>query len=114
MILGRHVLVDGTDVPAATLNDCAKLEGILQAACVFAGATILKTTSHQFEPQGVTAFCLLAESHASIHTYPEYGRYMADIFTCGDLDPQVAADVLCKALGGKYTTQRINRPIEGQ
>ncbi len=59
------------------------LNGLLQAASS-SGATILKHSMYEFEPSGMTAVCLLSESHASIHTYPEMGSVYVDLFTCGD------------------------------
>ena len=50
------------------------------------GAKVLQTVAHKFEPQGLSILSLLAESHASIHTYPEFGFCYLDIFTCGDMD----------------------------
>lgn len=59
------------------------MEGFLKAASS-SGATILKHSMHEFEPHGITAVCLLSESHASIHTYPEEKSVFVDLFTCGD------------------------------
>jgi len=60
-------------------------------------ATLMGEVSHHFQPQGVTALGLLAESHISIHTWPEHGYAAADIFTCGDRsNPQRAADFLIR------------------
>ncbi len=109
--LGRHALVDGRGVPADILDDKAFLEAVLERSCTLAGAVVLETTSHKFEPQGVTVVGLLAESHASIHTYPEHGCYMADVFTCGDVDPTQAAAVLAVTLGGQHKIVVMDRPV---
>jgi S-adenosylmethionine decarboxylase len=50
------------------------------------GAKVLRTISHRFQPQGLSILTLLAESHASLHTYPEYGFCYLDVFTCGDMN----------------------------
>jgi len=47
-------------------------------------STLIALHSHKFSPQGVTAIALLSESHISIHTWPETGVAVCDIFTCGD------------------------------
>lgn len=52
------------------------------------GATVLSSSSHKFEPQGVTAILLLSESHISIHTWPEKRFATCDIFTCGSCIPE--------------------------
>jgi len=57
------------------------------SACHAAGATVLQHTHHKFEPQGVTVVVVLAESHASIHTYPELEKAYVDFMTCGDARP---------------------------
>ena len=107
--LGRHVVVDGTDVVTALLDDKQRLVEILSAACVRAGAAVLGVASHHFTPQGVTALILLAESHASIHTWPEKRAYCADVFTCGNVDPMKIARELCAALGGRARMRTVSR-----
>jgi len=77
-------------------------------AVVEAGATLLDYIDHQFDPQGITALALLAESHISVHTWPEHGRYAADVFTCGDCDAAAGADALMAMLGVGEVT-RVDR-----
>jgi S-adenosylmethionine decarboxylase proenzyme len=100
-IIGRHVHVDVWGADAARLDDGKEVLRLLEGACIEAGATILHAWWHPFEPQGVTALVGLAESHASIHTYPELGFYAADMFTCGDLDPRQAMTNMIRKLGGR-------------
>lgn len=64
--------------------DCSEEQ--FENAVKKSGARVLKTISHRFEPQGFSILTLLAESHASLHTYPEFGFCYLDIFTCGDMD----------------------------
>lgn len=105
---GTHILIDGSGADGALLNDQHRLADLLQSAALECGAGVLKTVSKAFDPQGVTVFCLLSESHISIHTYPEHGAYMADVFTCGDVEPKIAADMIIRAIGGtsKVTTMK--------
>lgn len=112
--LGQHGILDGSGVDFETLNDRGLMRLWLVEACKAAGATILQIGSHRFEPQGITVFCLLAESHASIHTYPEHGRYMADVFTCGDIDPRVALVHLHQKFGGPGHIEIFDRPLTAQ
>ena len=59
------------------------------------GATLLNLHVHTFSPQGVTGLAVLAESHLSLHSWPEHGYLAADVFTCGDrVEPTKAVDVL--------------------
>lgn len=80
---GRHVLVDISDTNAAMLDDGNALLRALRHAVAAEGATVLGTIEHAFKPCGVTILLLLAESHVSLHTYPEQGRAFFDAFTCG-------------------------------
>jgi len=63
-------------------NDWVR-EGILSAVRE-TGATVLRIAEHRFDPHGYTCVILLAESHASIHTFPENGEAYVDFFTCSD------------------------------
>jgi S-adenosylmethionine decarboxylase len=80
---GRHVLVDIADTSAAVLDDGDALAQALTDAATAEGTTVLGTICHAFEPTGVTILLLLAESHVSLHTYPDEGRAFFDAFTCG-------------------------------
>ena len=69
-------------------------------AAIDCGAVVLGDSFHRFSPQGVSGVVVIAESHLSVHTWPEYGYAAADIFTCGvTVDPQIAAEVLIEGLG---------------
>lgn len=97
---GRHVLAELRGIDPALLDDAAFLRDALRTAVAEAGATVCEVVGHRFEPQGVTVLALLAESHASVHTYPEIGALFADVFTCGDqADPVLAMRLLAAALG---------------
>ena len=98
--MGRHVLMDIEQADPALLNDPQYLTDLMESAAAFIGVTVLHTHSHQFSPQGVTAFVMLAESHMSIHTWPESGDAALDVFTCGEADPREAADFIMTGLGG--------------
>ena len=97
---GRHVLAELDDVDPSLLDDPTFLREALASAVTEAGATLCEVMSHRFAPQGVTVLAMLAESHASVHTYPELGAVFVDVFTCGDrADPEHAVRLLAKALG---------------
>jgi S-adenosylmethionine decarboxylase len=96
---GIHLLADLHGVDAALLLSCEAIDTLLRQAALAAGATILHGHFHSFGPQqGVTGVLLLAESHISIHTWPEFGFAAADIFMCGDARPQLALDIIDSAL----------------
>lgn len=99
---GIHLLADFHGVSADKLVSCDAIDTLLRAAATAAGATILHSHFHSFGPQqGLTGVLLLAESHISIHTWPEFGFAAADIFMCGDAAPQLALDVIERALGAR-------------
>lgn len=107
---GVHALADGFGADYALLNNVLAIEVILRKALDMIGATILDTKCKRFMPQGCTVLALLAESHASVHTYPEHGVYMVDVFTCGDdLNASAAAAAIATDLGGDYRVRTIAR-----
>ena len=95
----KHFLLELYGCDYEKLNDESFLRCTLNNAAKLAKATVLHLVSNKFEPQGVTAIALLAESHLSIHTWPE-SRYSAvDIFTCGqNMKPDVSCKYLIEAL----------------
>jgi len=96
---GVHLLADMSGIAAGLLTDCVKIEQLLRDAAKAAGAQVLHSHFHGFgEGQGITGVVLLAESHISIHTWPEDGFAAADIFMCGASDPQRALALLRGAL----------------
>lgn len=80
----KHILFTLKGCPEHLLDDEEKVAEALSKASRECGSTLLGMTSHKFEPQGVTAIALLAESHISMHTWPERGMAVCDVFTCGD------------------------------
>jgi S-adenosylmethionine decarboxylase len=98
-VSGKHCVQELYRANSAKLNDEAYLRTALAAAAEASNATLLDIRTHAFEPQGVTGFALLAESHISIHTWPEHGYAAVDVFTCGDTtDPERACSYLAEAL----------------
>lgn len=88
---GRHLLADLHGIAPGLLLDAAAIDALLRAAAAAAGAHILHGHFHTFGPeQGVTGVLLLAESHISIHTWPEAGFAAVDIFMCGAAHPELA------------------------
>ncbi len=92
---GTHLILDLHN--AARLDDPAFIEATLRAAARATGATLLGVHAHRFQPQGVTAMAILAESHISCHTWPEIAFAAFDIFMCGDTDPHAAIPILAEA-----------------
>ena len=96
---GTHVLADLGGIAAEKLCSCESLDALLRAAAEAANARVLHSHFHGFgDGQGVTGVVLLAESHISIHTWPECGFAAADIFMCGDAQPELALAIIDTAL----------------
>jgi ornithine decarboxylase len=105
---GRHVLAELHGIEPDVLDDVEFLSETLQQALKQAGATVCDVVSKHFDPHGVTVLALLAESHASVHTYPERGSLFADVFTCGwRADPNEAVRLLGAALGAARVSVQI-------
>ena len=100
---GMHLLVDLWG--AANLTDPAGIDAALRQAALAAGATILHSHFHHFEPNGgVSGVVVLAESHISIHTWPERHFAAIDIFMCGNCDPYDSLPVLKDAFSPTAVT----------
>ncbi|MGI4849719.1 MAG: adenosylmethionine decarboxylase [Janthinobacterium lividum] len=96
---GAHLLADLHGVQAVLLADGRQLERVLKEAALAAGATILSSHFHRFGTgQGVTGVVLLAESHISIHTWPEAGFAAVDLFMCGSAQVHEALALISRAL----------------
>jgi S-adenosylmethionine decarboxylase len=97
--VGKHCILELYDCNRSRLDDEAFLRDAITTAAKRAGATLLHLVTHRFDPQGVTGLALLAESHISIHTWPESGYAAVDVFTCGDHTmPERACAVLIEQL----------------
>ena len=100
----KHILFDLEGCDKDLLDDARHVRNTLFHSAILSNSKILKIDFHQFYPQGVTGFALLAESHLSIHTWPEKGVAICDIFTCGDgCQPEQAVEYLSEWLESTNT-----------
>lgn len=103
--LGKHLLVELYDCDSKLLNNSARVERVMQSAARAAKATIVRSTFHNFSPYGVSGVVVIAESHLTIHTWPEHNYAAVDIFTCGDsVEPYTAYEVLKDAFRSKNSS----------
>jgi S-adenosylmethionine decarboxylase len=111
--LGRHILAEFTGCDQHVLNDLETIRAILTEAARRADATIVDTVFHKYNPHGLSGVVVIAESHISIHTWPEYGYAAADFFTCGEqVDPWKACRYLQEKLScASMETREISRGI---
>lgn len=92
---GTHLIIE---VMKGTGLDCeTRIQDAFRKSVEVCGATLLHIHTHKFSPQGVSGVAVLAESHISVHTWPEIGYGAFDVFMCGDADPWKAVDVLKEA-----------------
>ncbi|MBW2455247.1 MAG: adenosylmethionine decarboxylase [Deltaproteobacteria bacterium] len=109
--LGRHLIAEFYDCDDGVTDDVAAIGGHLRAAAEVIGATVVGEVFHRYEPQGVSGTLLIAESHMSVHTWPEAGYVAVDIFTCGGLDPRPGFRYLVTALGAQ--SSRMHEILRG-
>ena len=112
----KHLLLELYKCDFEKLNDESFLRCTLNNAAKQANAKVLNLISNKFEPQGVTAIALLAESHLSIHTWPEAHYSAVDIFTCGlNMKPDISCKYLIESLMAKEHLLRVinrNPPLK--
>ena len=94
---GTHLIIEV--VNGHGLDDEARIQKAFRDCVDECGATLLHIHTHKFSPQGVSGVAVLAESHISVHTWPEIGYGAFDVFMCGDAQPWRAVGVLRRAFG---------------
>ena len=110
--IGRHLIAEYYHCDASILNDVTTVRNAMMRAAREVGATILGESFHQFTPQGVSGTVVIAESHLSVHTWPENGYVAVDIYTCGGLDPRKGFNSLFDDLmAGSCRVQEILRGL---
>ena len=101
--LGRQLIIEFNDCNRKTINDIDAVEKHLLEAVRLSGATVIEPFFHRFPPGGVSGIVVVAESHFSIHTWPEIGYAALDIFTCSEtVDDQKALDYLKARFEAKH------------
>ena len=110
----RHILFTLKECPFGLLDDEAHIRNVLANAAQLSESTLLDISSHKFSPCGVTAVALLAESHISIHTWPEKGMAVCDIFTCGEhTKPQKGVEYMQLMFNATdIISKSFTRPLE--
>ncbi|MDE0053095.1 MAG: adenosylmethionine decarboxylase, partial [Gammaproteobacteria bacterium] len=110
---GRHVLIESFGDHARL--DAPALKRLLRRAARAGGANVLSCHMHGFGDQGgVTGVALLAESHITVHTWPERSYAAFDVFMCGTCDADKAVDVIARAApGARLSIRALERPVLG-
>jgi S-adenosylmethionine decarboxylase len=110
---GTHIVCELSGCRQDLLTNVDDVQKIMENAARESNAQILKVVFHRFQPQGVSGVVVLAESHISIHTWPEAGYAAVDFYTCGDhTDPWIACEYAAKKLGAtSMLTTEVKRGI---
>ncbi len=108
---GRHCILELYRCNRQRLDDETFLAEAIRRSAQCAGATLLQLITHRFSPQGVTGLALLAESHISIHTWPELGYAAVDVFTCGDhtMPEKACRELAARLQAGEQRLQSLRR-----
>jgi len=110
-VLGRHLMLELYDCPQSLLDNIPKIEAVLLHVVRESGATLISKSFHHFSPYGVSGVVVIAESHLTIHSWPEHGYAALDVFTC---DPRIDYDLVEQLLvsgfkAGRHHTQLLAR-----
>jgi S-adenosylmethionine decarboxylase len=108
---GTHLIIEVEN--GHGLDDEARIQQAFRDCVTECGATLLHIHTHKFSPQGVSGVAVLAESHISVHTWPEIGYGAFDVFMCGDAEPWRAVDVLKRAFATETVHVKELRRGEG-
>jgi S-adenosylmethionine decarboxylase len=103
--LGRHLLVELYECDTKVISDVRTIEEIMVGAAKAAKATIVDVVFHNFNPNGISGVIVIAESHLTLHSWPEHNFASIDIYTCGStINPWKAFDYLVKHFKAKNVT----------
>ena len=111
--LGCHILLELQECPPELLHDEKAIEAVLVTAAREAGAHVVECVFHHFSPHGVSGVVVIAESHVTVHTWPEHRYAAVDIFTCGDPDiaRRIRKNISAAFCARRESVQEITRGI---
>jgi len=110
--IGRHLIAEFYECDGDVLDNVETVRAAMLDAAGAVGATVMGESFHRYAPQGVSGTILIAESHLSVHTWPEAGYAAVDIYTCGGLDSRPGFRLLHERLGAKSSrAQEILRGV---
>ena len=105
---GSHFLVELIDCSPDKLKKAQDVKQIMNQVVQKSKSSMVGSTFHQFQPEGVSGIILIEESHFAIHTWPEVSYAAADIFTCGhEMDPYVAIEVMKEMFEAKEVRYQV-------
>jgi S-adenosylmethionine decarboxylase len=106
--LGRQIMAELFECDPKPLRDLGTVRKIMERAARAANSNVVQSAFHKFGNMGVSGVLVIAESHLSIHTWPEYGYAAVDVFTCGEhTKPEEALKVLIKGFRAKRVVSKL-------
>lgn len=113
MVLGRHYILDIYDCDKERLKSVEEVGGMMREAGEVGKLHVVEESFHQFLPYGVSGVLVLAESHFSIHTWPEYGYASVDLYLCDESTnvDSIFAYLLDVLNTNNYKIQKLERGI---
>ena len=111
--LGHHTLLELWGISPLLLDDLADLERRLVQAARHGGAHVIDHRFQRFEPHGISGVVILAESHITVHTWPELGYAAVDVFTCGaaTIGRQVSEQIIATLSPASHETRHLQRGV---
>lgn len=108
--LGNHFIAEFHSCDPSILDDLEQIDKIMNSAAAISGATIVRPFFHRFSPHGISGIIVVAESHFTIHTWPEHSYAAVDIFSCGTLKYCDALSYIKSSIkAAKYHVFKIRR-----
>ena len=108
--MGHHILLSLYGIDFKLLDDITSLRALFDKVTDALGATVLNKFSYKFQPQGVTVVYALAESHVSLHSFPEEGSVAIDCYTCGSMNTKLGAQMFIDHFNPiEVSIQEVNR-----
>lgn len=102
--LGKHIIAEFSECDPNVLKNIETIRQALIQAADAAGATVLESSFYHFGNGGVSGVVIIAESHLSIHTWPEFGYAACDFYTCGSqTEPEAACRLLAQTLKSAHS-----------
>ncbi len=99
--LGEHLVIDIHECDRRVISDKDKIIDVLKLAINHVKMRIVKIEIHEFQPYGLSGIFILAESHLTFHTWPEYGILTIDVFTCNiSVDLKLILPILLNEFNG--------------
>ena len=107
---GSHFIIELINCTPDRLRKVRDVKQIMGEVIQKSKTTMVRSSFHQFQPEGVTGMILIRESHFAIHTWPEESYVAADIFTCGqEMDPYIAMEVMEERFEAKEVRYQVIR-----